>query len=114
MYKTLIAASVLSLAALTPALAESVRIPYNKAELTTPANTASLYLKISDAAETLCKEGFNGSRWVYNEKQALSDCAAETIDETVRLSREPLLKAYHKSALDSAKAGTVSATLAMR
>ncbi len=114
MYKTLIAASILSLAALTPAHAETVKIPYNKADLANPATTASLYLKISDAAETLCKDGFVGSRWVWNEKRALAECAADTVDETVRLSREPALKAYHRAALDTAKAGTVSATLAMR
>jgi UrcA family protein len=114
MYKTLFAASALSLAALTPALAETVVIPYNKAAITQPGGAANLHQKISATAETLCKEDLKRARWIVATESVVKVCVNETVDYTVRFSREPALKAYNESLRATEKAGPASATLAMR
>ncbi len=114
MYKTLFAATALSLAALTPAHAETVRIPYDKAAVADPVNAAALYQKIEATAETLCKEDIRGSRWIVRPEMVVKACVTDTVNYTVRLSREPALEAHHQSVRAAEEAGPVSATLAMR
>jgi UrcA family protein len=114
MYKTLIAASLLSLSALTPALAESVRIPYDKAAMSDPANAAALYQKVSDTAKSMCREDLSQTRWLLDKSYVLNECVTATVADTIRLSSEPALKAYYQSLKTAQEAGPASATLAMR
>ncbi|MEJ0023543.1 MAG: UrcA family protein [Alphaproteobacteria bacterium] len=114
MFKTLITASVLTLAAAAPAFAESVHIPYDRTTITDPAAAAALYQKVSDAAKTMCLNDLNETRWMLDKQRVLDECVTDTVSDAIRLSREPALKAYHQAVRTAQEAGPVSATLAMR
>ncbi len=111
MLKMLVAASMLSFAAVSPALAETVKIPYSKADLADPGQAAALYQKVSDAAKTVCSKEV---RSFSNRAAAIKECTTEVLDHSVRKSGEPALHTLHKSLRTAPKAGPVSATLAMR
>ena len=105
---------MLSFAAVGPALAETIRIPYTKADLASDAGAAVLYEKIADAAKTLCVKDFQKPMWLVDETTLLNECAKESVAEAIAKTRDPALIGYHKQVLAAKKAGTVSATLAMR
>jgi UrcA family protein len=116
MRKMLFAASLLSFAAATPAFAvETIRIPYSPTDVADTAGTAALYDKVVDAANTICKQEIGqNSLPLGTGASVMHDCVLDSVGAAVRRSREPSLTSYHKAALAAKKAGSVSATLAMR
>lgn len=111
MLKMLLAASTLSLAAAGPALANTVRIPYDKADMADPAKVAALYEKVADAAKNVC---VNELRATGYRVSLLNPCITITLRESVYATGEPALVNQYKAAQTSRKVEPASATLAMR